>query len=320
MSVTTKTGDSGFTCLLNSEEVPKYDVRVETTGDMDELTSYLGLAKSQIDLYEIKNELEKIQQNMITLMAHISCGDENSYLIPEIELIRLEEIINNFESKYPKFKKFILPGSSKESATLDVARAVSRRIERHLLTLDRLYPVNLINRKYVNRLSDFLYVSARYLESLKKNTFGDDDSLYSDNTEKKELNLKVAKNILEITEQYANTINLKVVIAVANKWGHIIAVHFMDDALPGSFDIAVNKAFTSASLRMPTNELGDLATNGQPFYGINNTNNNRIVIFAGGYPLIYKGEVVGAIGVSGGSAAQDNEIAAYGASSIKEVL
>ena len=94
----------------------------------------------------------------------------------------------------------------------------------------------------------------------------------------------------------------------------------MDDAYIASFDIAVNKSFTSASLKMSTEALSHLSQPGQSLYGIQHTNQGRIVIFGGGEPLEVDGKILGALGVSGGSAKQDTEIAAYGRKIFKEVL
>ena len=94
----------------------------------------------------------------------------------------------------------------------------------------------------------------------------------------------------------------------------------MDGAYIASFDIAVNKTFTSASLKMSTEALSHLSQPGQSLYGIQYTNNGKIVIFGGGEPLEADGQIIGALGVSGGSAEEDTAIAAYGKEVFKEVL
>jgi uncharacterized protein GlcG (DUF336 family) len=94
----------------------------------------------------------------------------------------------------------------------------------------------------------------------------------------------------------------------------------MDGAYIASFDIALNKTYTSASLKMSTAQLAELSQPGQDLYGIQFTNNGKIVIFGGGEVLEYDGRIVGALGVSGGTAAEDTAIAAYGKEVFKEVL
>lgn len=94
----------------------------------------------------------------------------------------------------------------------------------------------------------------------------------------------------------------------------------MDGAYIASYDIAVNKTYTSAGLKMSTAKLGELSQPGQPLYGIQFTNEGKIVIFGGGEPLESEGNIIGALGVSGGSAEEDTFLAAYGREILKEVI
>lgn len=137
---------------------------------------------------------------------------------------------------------------------------------------------------------------------------------------RKYLNLSIAKALIEEVEKKANDHKIPVVIAISNSWGYPIAVHFMDGALPASYDIAVNKAFTSSTVRISTEELRELSKDGGELFGINNTNHNKIIAFPGGFPLEVEGEIVGGIGVSGGSADYDNFLAAYGKDLYKGVV
>ena len=113
---------------------------------------------------------------------------------------------------------------------------------------------------------------------------------------------------------------INVVIAVSDQAGRIVAVHSMDDAYIASYDIAVNKTFTAAGFKMSTAELAKLAQPGQPLYGIQHTNEGKIVIFGGGEPLEVEGKIIGALGVSGGTAEQDITLATYGKEVFKEVI
>ncbi|SHE90972.1 GlcG/HbpS family heme-binding protein [Clostridium fallax] len=134
------------------------------------------------------------------------------------------------------------------------------------------------------------------------------------------LNLKISKIILEEVEKKAKSEKIPVVISIVNSWGYPIAIHFMDGALPASYDISLSKAFTAATVRMSTKELKDLSCDRGELYGINNTNNNKIVVFPGGYPLKnYEGIVVGGIGVSGSTAYYDDYLADYGRKLYEEV-
>lgn len=133
------------------------------------------------------------------------------------------------------------------------------------------------------------------------------------------MSLSLAKTLIEKVEEKAIAKQIAVVITIADEAAHPVAVHCMDGAYIASYDIAVNKAFTSASLKMSTAELGSLSQPGRPLYGIQHTNAGKIVVFGGGEVLTVNGNIIGAIGVSGGSAAEDTALAAYGKEICKEV-
>lgn len=126
------------------------------------------------------------------------------------------------------------------------------------------------------------------------------------------VSLDVAKDVIDAAEQRAETIETPMVITVANSEGNLVAQHRMDDAWLASIDISRNKAYTAAALDMPTHDLADPSRPGESLYGLQNTNEGRMVIFGGGYPLIRDGDVVGAIGVSGGAVEQDMDVAEAG--------
>jgi len=136
----------------------------------------------------------------------------------------------------------------------------------------------------------------------------------------KEMNLTLAKALIGKIEIKAREMNVAAVIAVADRAAHPVAVHSMDGAYIASYDIALNKAFTSAGLKMSTDELGRLSQPGQPLYGIQHTNDGKIVIFGGGEVLEAGGHIIGALGVSGGSTGEDTALAAYGKKILGEVL
>ena len=117
--------------------------------------------------------------------------------------------------------------------------------------------------------------------------------------------------LCQAVRAYAAQQGVKVVTAVCDAGGNPVAMLRADDAFIASVDIAMNKAFTSVSLKMSTDELSRLAAPGGSLYGIQFTNNNRIVIFGGGVPLTDNGEIVGGFGVSGGTAEQDTALGEY---------
>ena len=113
--------------------------------------------------------------------------------------------------------------------------------------------------------------------------------------------------------------DMRVVTAVSDASGRPVAVHCMDGAYIGSFDVALNKTYTAIAFQMSTAELGALSGPGKSLYGIQFTNDGRIVIFGGGEVLKENGVIVGALGVSGGSTEQDTALAAYGKSIFEDL-
>lgn len=128
----------------------------------------------------------------------------------------------------------------------------------------------------------------------------------------KSITLKTATLLIEKVEAEASKMEVHVVIAVSDASARPVAVHCMDGAYIGSFDIALSKTFSSVGFQMSTEKLGTLSQPGAPLYGIQHTNQGKVVVFGGGEPLMINGTMVGALGVSGGSLEQDTYLAAYG--------
>lgn len=127
------------------------------------------------------------------------------------------------------------------------------------------------------------------------------------------MTLICARKIIRAVQTKAKEMGVKAVCAVSDAGGNPIAVECMDDAFIASYDIAVNKAFTVVSLKMSTSALKPLAQPGGSLYGIQFTNNGKMVIFGGGEPLLNaKGNIIGGLGVSGGTEEQDTALAEYG--------
>ena len=119
------------------------------------------------------------------------------------------------------------------------------------------------------------------------------------------VNLDLALELVAAAQKKAQEINVPMVIAVVDAGGNPVAFQRMDGALLVSIDIAINKAYTAAAVKLSTHELGVVAQPGQPLFGIHNADGGRIVIFGGGFPLKRGDAIIGGIGVSGGSVDQD---------------
>ena len=132
------------------------------------------------------------------------------------------------------------------------------------------------------------------------------------------VSLKLAKRIAERIEKKATEFGVNAVISICSTGARPVLTECMDDSYIASYDVAFNKAFTSVSLKMSTIKLKSLSQPHGPLYGIQHTNDGKIVIFGGGEPLMLNGKIVGGLGVSGGSEEQDTKLAAYGASIVEE--
>lgn len=167
MKIYTKTGDKGQTSLFDGTRVDKDSLRVEAYGTVDELNSSIGLASKFVEDEQIKEKLLKIQKRLFFVAGDLATVEENKYIykIKEDDIKSLERIIDEYLPKIEGFDSFIVPGTSKASAALHVARTVCRRAERRILSLRKQEEVNELLIKFVNRLSDVLYTYARFLES-----------------------------------------------------------------------------------------------------------------------------------------------------------
>lgn len=157
----TKTGDDGTTGLADGSRIDKDNDRVNAFGDIDELNSLLGLLIA-IDIDEkIKGYLLDIQHVLFDLGGELAIPD--SKMLTEARVEYLEKIIDEYNVSLPPLKEFILPGGSVPAAVCHTARAVSRRTERQLVGLSKEISVNEVSLRFLNRLSDLLFVFARTL-------------------------------------------------------------------------------------------------------------------------------------------------------------
>jgi cob(I)alamin adenosyltransferase len=165
----TRTGDKGTTGLVSGPRREKYDLRVEAYGTVDETNSAVGLARLHtIGLDELDVMLVRIQNDLFDLgsdLATPDTGEELSYeplRIIEAQAERLEREIDALNGELDPLKSFVLPGGTAAAAHLHMARTIARRAERLMVELSRQEKVGAAALKYINRLSDFLFVAARF--------------------------------------------------------------------------------------------------------------------------------------------------------------
>lgn len=165
MGIYTKQGDRGTTSLMNGISISKADDRIELVGTIDELNSLIGLAKV-IAVPELHEKLTGIQRELMQMMAGIAEPGNQKYLFTKEQTLALEEDIDWLEGRFPRAKEFVLYGGCEQSARLDVARAVARRAERRFRVVAQKYGADAKAVRYMNRLSDYLYMAARYADYL----------------------------------------------------------------------------------------------------------------------------------------------------------
>lgn len=168
MKIYTKKGDKGETSLFGGGKVWKDNPRIKAYGTIDELNSVIGIAITECQSEELKEILRSIQSELFTIGSDLATPLEKEKKGLEIPRIdehfskRLEELIDKFDALLSELKNFILPGGSKGSAFLHLARTVCRRGEREVVTLMKEVEINPQIEVYLNRLSDLLFILARY--------------------------------------------------------------------------------------------------------------------------------------------------------------
>ncbi len=160
MKIYTKTGDNRETSLYNGSRVKKDNVVINACGDIDEVNSILGLVVSFEPKEEVVVILRDIQKTLFILGGDISAGDTNNIKKILLEdILKLESWIDEINNELPELKEFIMPGGTKASAFLHQARVVTRRAEREIVKIENVSDEIL---KFMNRLSDLLFVLARF--------------------------------------------------------------------------------------------------------------------------------------------------------------
>ena len=162
--VTTKTGDKGETSLGTGERVRKDHPRVNALGDLDYLNSVIGWTVGSFSDSQIVRELKKIQQDIFNISGDISLPDSESVLLKKERIKDIEDQIDIITNKLPPLKEFILPGGSELISRLHIARTSCRNAERSLISMYGNDNLNQLHAKYMNRLSDYLFLLARLVK------------------------------------------------------------------------------------------------------------------------------------------------------------
>ena len=165
MKIYTKTGDQGTTALFGGKRVSKADLRIETYGTIDELNSFVGLVRDQEINQPRKDELIEIQDRLFTIGSVLATEPGNTKVktpqLSEEDITFLERKIDAMDEVLPQMRSFVLPGGHQSVSYCHVARTVCRRAERLCISLNKHEPVDPLIIKYLNRLSDYLFVLSR---------------------------------------------------------------------------------------------------------------------------------------------------------------
>lgn len=176
MKIYTKTGDKGETSLYGGTRVSKAAARVESYGTLDELNAFIGLAKAEISDEKVLNQLQKIQFDLFTVGSEAATPTDKLILangknrldlmISEEEILELEHWMDGLDASLEPLQFFILPSGGKAAASVHVCRTVCRRAERAMVHLNETEEVRPELIKYLNRLSDYLFILARYISKI----------------------------------------------------------------------------------------------------------------------------------------------------------
>ena len=354
MEMFTGSGDRGMTSLKRDRNVSKADDRIQAIGEIEDLITHIGMIKLHADDVSLKADLEKIQRNLLICIEGINDPYHKDNKISEEEVKILNEKTENLKASYPMTAYEPLPGGCEASLRIDMARSVARRAERWLTSSDKKYGGQPVRKQYMNLLSNYLYALARYTDYVdsKKCTqpvaapvaatvvepvAAAPAKVVNEKVPVAELTkeiviqevlkriqtmdrvtLDIAKKLIEKIEGYATSVGKKAVVAVCGPDGNPVAVHVMDGAFLVSFDVAVKKAYTAVSVKMSTMELGKLVQPGQTFAGLEQIESDKLVFFGGGVPLFVGDNLVGGLGISGGTGEEDDDIAQYALSVFEE--
>ena len=330
----TKNGDGGQTSL-GGRHVPKTNSRIELIGALEETESSIGVARMFVPAGDgLVQDLAEVTGHLIRILKYLRGETARGESLGDGPVAFLEGKTDSYAAYYQGFDPDKAVMSCRTAALLMQARAVVRRAERIYIRADIAVgsKESALQRRYLNRLSDYLWAASMYLDTIRRegqpngttagnaatngrtsagntaggNAGGTQSISCGSWNSANPMSLANIRVFMQALENEAAARGLSLVVAVCSREGRPVSVDVMDGAYIASYDIAVNKAWTAVSLQMPTKELAALCAPGGSLYGLQNTNQGRIVIFGGGVPLKDRdGNILGGLGVSGSTAEND---------------
>jgi ATP:cob(I)alamin adenosyltransferase len=285
---------------------------------VDEASSALAIAHATLEFDDLKSIIREIQNSLFSVSAELASDEtqrqKEGPRITEQDIGRLEGIITNYTEEFGKVTGFSLPGETQVSSTIHLARTIVRRAERHVVSLSRQGDVSPSLLKYLNRLSDTLYVLAKIevyrnfikqvVDKLKKLQIDRSSDMANEDTI---FNMELCDILRNAALSESLSMGVPVSLSIADGGGNQVYFCRFPGALLVSVGIAQNKSYTAVAMKQPTGNLYEAALPGGSLHGIN-TADPRLVVFGGGFPLFIGGELVGGIGISGGSVQEDEQI------------
>lgn len=321
MAIYTRTGDAGTTSLFSGQRVSKTHPRVETYGTLDELNAALSLCVCAVQSGALKPFLEGVQQQLFWFSAELASENEtptpSQRYISTAEIDALEQAIDQAMAQVDAVHGFILPGRCEPAARLHLARTLARRAERRLVELAGQVNVRQVLLRYINRLSDCLYALARLEDHLahQQQIITEVATRYRAATHatteptRMFLSFHELHQLVRAAMTRASALGVPVVISVVDAHGIGMLTWRMPEALLVSSTLAPKKAWTAVAMKTATHQLSDAVQPGSALYGLEAQMAGNVVTFGGGFPLWRDGNIIGGLGISGGSVEQDMDIA-----------
>ncbi|WP_342324609.1 two-domain cob(I)yrinic acid a,c-diamide adenosyltransferase PduO [Kosakonia sp. BYX6] len=329
MAIYTRTGDAGTTALFSGQRVSKTHPRVETYGTLDELNASLSLCACAVQADGVKAFLDAVQLQIFWFSAELASENDaptagQRYISTE-EIDALEQAIDRAMAQVDDVHSFILPGRGEPASRLHFARTLARRAERRLVELSEQVKVRQVLLRYINRLSDCLYALARLEDHLthQQHIINEVATRYraaaGHPSERSPMSLSFHElhQLVRAASERAEALGVPVVISVVDASGIGMLTWRMPDALLVSSELAPKKAWTAVAMKSATHQLSTAVQPGSPLYGLEAQMAGKVVTFGGGFPLWRDGNIIGGLGISGGSVEQDMDIAQAAIAAVK---
>ncbi len=291
MNTYIRQNDDGRASTVTRMNIPKSSPIFRLLGALDECAAALGIAKQHTPA--LSDMIDRVCQDLEAVAGEIAGVNR---FVDQKQIDRLTDAIATLRQELPESA-----GKTVGGAELDLARTIARRAEAEAVAMAQIGGIPKMMLVWLNRLPELIDAMGA-LANTAKATPAVTGGTMNGFCEK-------ANHLCARVREKARQIGVRAVTAVCDAGGNPVVMQREDDAFIASVDIALNKAYTSVSLKMTTEELAPLASPGGSLYGIQHTNGGKIVIFGGGIPLIQNGMIIGGFGVSGGTAEQDTALA-----------